>query len=68
VKDLLFVHLLIGCVLFAGKDEFVSAGLLASQSSWPELIRLLVTVTFPIDIQGIVKVDHEDIGYSAWAP
>ena len=26
VKDLLFVHLLIGCVLFAGKVEFVSAG------------------------------------------
>jgi hypothetical protein len=26
VKDSLFVHLLIGCVLFAGKDEFVSAG------------------------------------------
>ena len=26
VKDSLFVHLLTGCVLFAGKDEFVSAG------------------------------------------
>ena len=67
VKDSLFVHLLIGCVLVAGKVEFVSAGCQRSNPVGPGQLDL-VTVTFPIDIQSIVKVHHEDVGYSAWPP